>query len=68
LPTICANEPYALYRVLKPLPVASGKALAWFGQTGGATRYKTEADADALVRDQVLEKVPLVGPPPCDAS
>ena len=68
LATQCETQPYAVYRVLKPLPVTSGKALAWFDEPGGATRYRTDLSADALIADHVLEPVPDVGPAPCDAS
>jgi len=68
LPTQCETQAYAVYRVVKPLPVTSGKAAAWFDQPGGATRYETDMDAGALIADHVLEPVPDAGPAPCDAS
>jgi hypothetical protein len=67
LATQCEAQPYAVYRVLTPLPVTSGKAAAWFDQPGGATRYETDQPAAALVAQHVLEPVPDPGPPPCAA-
>ena len=66
LPTVCTAERYTVYRVLQPLPVASGKAAPWFDQPGGATRYETEQASDALVAAHLIEPVPDPGPPPCD--
>jgi hypothetical protein len=67
LPGVCWTEAYTVYRVLKPLPVASGAAVAWFDEPGGATQYEADEPAAALVDEHVLEPVPEAGPAPCDA-
>jgi hypothetical protein len=68
LPSICETQAYTVYRVLKPLPVASGKAVPWFDQPGGATVYEADERSDALIVEHVIEKLPNPGPAPCAAS
>lgn len=68
LPSVCESQAYTLYRVLKPLPVASGKAVPWFDQPGGGTLYETDERSDALVAEHMLEPLPDPGPAPCAAS
>jgi hypothetical protein len=68
LPTLCEILVYTVYRVLKPLPVASGKAVPWFDEPGGATQYETDEPSLALVAEHVIEPVPNAGPAPCAAS
>jgi hypothetical protein len=68
LPTLCELQVYTVYRVLKPLPVASGKAAPWFDEPGGATQYETDEPSAALVDQHVLEPLPNAGPAPCGAG
>jgi hypothetical protein len=66
LPSVCQVQIYTVYRVLKPLPVASGKAVPWFDEPGGATQYETDESSADLVAGHVLEPVPDPGPAPCN--
>jgi len=68
LPTLCEIQIYTIYRVLRPLPVASGKAVAWFDEPGGATQYETDEPSAELVDEHVLEPLPNAGPAPCGAG
>jgi hypothetical protein len=65
LPSVCAMQPYTVYRVVKPLPVTSGKAVPWFDEPGGATQYETDEPSAALVTEHFLEPLPDPGPAPC---
>lgn len=58
LPTVCRELPYRAYRVIAPLPVRIGSAVAWFGEPGGAMQVMTDATAAQLVAYGVLEHVP----------
>ena len=48
---------YAQYEVVKPIPVQSGKAAPWFGQSGGATQFKTEQSVGDLVKAGYLKEI-----------
>jgi|HubBroStandDraft_1064217.scaffolds.fasta_scaffold00272_8 hypothetical protein len=65
LPSVCEAQTYTVYRVVKPLPVESGKAVPWFDEPGGATQYETQEASAALVSEGVLVPVPDAGPAPC---
>lgn len=64
LATVCAEQPYAIYRIVTPLLVRVGSATPWFQQLGGATQVMTDASAAQLVADGVLERIPA-GRPDC---
>ena len=65
LPSVCAERSYAVYRVRAPLPVWAGTTAQWFDEPGGATQFKTNARAEMLLADGILERMPHQGPPPC---
>jgi hypothetical protein len=48
---------YAVYEVLKPLNVQSGKIAPWFGQPGGGTQYLTEKEVTYLIEKGYLRKI-----------
>jgi len=48
LPATSINDPYAVYEVIKPLPVQSGQATPWFDQLGGGTQYKAPYTIEKL--------------------
>ncbi len=50
-------QEYAVYEVVKPIPVKSGKAAPWFGETGGATQYKMEQSVGDLVKSGHLKQI-----------
>jgi hypothetical protein len=50
------NKPYSTYEVLKPLPVDSGPAIPWFGQSGYGTQYETPEAIEKLVENGILRK------------
>ena len=45
------------YRGARPLPVESGPAAPWFGQTGGAVQYRTQMSTQELIRLGYLEEI-----------
>jgi hypothetical protein len=57
LPMVCAELPYSVYRIARPLPVRIGAAAAWFGEFGGATQVMTDATAAQLVADGTLTRL-----------
>jgi len=62
LPYDCARAPYFSYRVVKPLVARSGKALAWFGQRGGAPQFRTTVPAAQLLADGTIEATEVARP------
>lgn len=64
LPTVCASQPYSVFRVASPLPVWIGRAAAWFDEPGGATQVQTDATVAQLLADGVLVRM-AAGPAPC---
>lgn len=52
-----AKDNYHRYRIIKDLPVLSGRTAAWFGQPGGGWQFKTEKDIRSLLREGYLEEV-----------
>jgi hypothetical protein len=66
LPYVCAQTQYTVYRVTRPLHVATCKAVAWFGEPGGATQYKTDAPALKLRESGAIQPQPVdAGGSPC---
>ncbi len=65
LPYSCDQLAYATYRVKAPLLVWTGRAAAWFDESGGATQFQTDATAAQLVADATLEPVPGASGAPC---
>lgn len=65
LPSVCAEQSYATYRVREPLPAWAGKAAPWFGEPGGATQFQTDATAASLLADGIIERVPQATPARC---
>jgi uncharacterized Zn-binding protein involved in type VI secretion len=51
------TQKYAVYEVTKPIPVKSGKAAPWFGETGGATQYKMEQSVGDLIKSGHLKQI-----------
>jgi hypothetical protein len=68
LPYDCEAQPYTVYRVDRPLTVASGTAAPWFGTPGGAIQYETRDTAAQMVAGRTLETLRDPGPPPCDGQ
>ena len=56
-PGTLANQEYHIYKVLKPLPIKSGKATPWFNQLGGGVQYKTPHNIQWLLREKYIKKV-----------
>jgi hypothetical protein len=48
---------YHVYKVIKPLPVSSGKATKWFGETGGGRQYKTAHTVKWLLENGYLAEI-----------
>ena len=63
LPSVCANQPYSVFRVASPLPVWIGRAAAWFDEPGGATQVQTDATVAQLLADGVLVRMPATAAP-----
>ena len=57
LPYNPATQEYAVYEVVKPIPVQSGIAAPWFGQTGGATQYMMNQSVGDLVQSGYLRQI-----------
>ena len=57
LPYDPATQQHAVYEVLKPIPVTSGRAAGWFGEPGGGVQYKTDMSVGDLVRGGYLQQV-----------
>jgi hypothetical protein len=55
VPYVCSQMAYTVYRVAKPLPVATCKAAPWFGEPGGATQYQTVEPAFKLRESGSIE-------------
>ena len=67
LPYVCSQTAYTVYRVAQPLRVAACKAVAWFGEPGGATQYKSDQPASRLRERGIIE--PMAGAAaPCAGS
>jgi hypothetical protein len=49
VPYVCKAMDYRVYKVLKPIPVKSCKAAAWFNEPGGAEQEQTADPAYKLV-------------------
>ena len=64
LPSVCAGQPYSVFRVASPLPVWIGRAAGWFDEPGGATQVQTDATVAQLLADGVLVRMPA-SPAPC---
>lgn len=52
-----AKDNYHKYRIIKDLPVLSGRTAPWFGQPGGGWQFKTEKDIRTLLKEGYLEEV-----------
>ena len=63
LPSVCRDQPYAVFRVARPLPVWIGRAAPWFGEPGGATQVQTDATVAQLLVDGVLVRMPPAAAP-----
>lgn len=63
LPTVCATQPYSVFRTATPLPAWIGRAAPWFGEPGGATQLQTDATVRQLLDDGVLVRVPGAAAP-----
>ncbi|MEJ6403469.1 TNT domain-containing protein [Yoonia sp. 2307UL14-13] len=57
LPYEKSTQQYAVYEVLRPLEVSSGRAAAWFDEAGGATQYLTDRSVGDLIREGYLRQV-----------
>jgi len=57
LPPGASNGTLSGYQVVKPFPVQSGTAAAWFGQVGGGIQYLTPISVKELVRLGYLIRV-----------
>lgn len=57
LPYDASRMDYRKYRIMKPLPVESGKAQPYFGQAGGGRQYMTDMAVDDLVADGYLVEI-----------
>ena len=69
LPYVCSQTQYTVYRVIRPLHVATCNAAAWFGEPGGATQYKTDEPALKLRESGAIEPEPDdAGGSPCGAT
>ncbi len=55
LPYVCSQMVYTVYRVAKPLHVATCKVAPWFGEPGGATQYGTDEPAFKLRENGSIE-------------
>jgi Tuberculosis necrotizing toxin len=66
LPYVCSQTAYTVYRVIRPLHVSSCEAVAWFGEPGGATQYKTDEPVSRLRKEGEIQTVADNVPPPCD--
>jgi hypothetical protein len=51
LPYDASKMPYNQYVVVKPLPVAAGRAAPWFDQPGGGVQYKSDMSIDRLIEE-----------------
>ncbi len=60
LPPGTNNKDYSTYRVLKPLPVRSGRIAPWFGERGNGTQYEFDRGIDKLISDGYIERVSRV--------
>nr|WP_294529079.1 TNT domain-containing protein [uncultured Rhodopila sp.] len=49
VPYVCKAMDYRVYKVLKPIPVKSCKAAAWFNEPGGAEQVQSADPAYKLV-------------------
>jgi hypothetical protein len=58
LPPGTEAKPLVQYEVLKPLPVQTGEAAGWFGQSGGGVQFKTLDDVELLITRGYLRRVP----------
>jgi hypothetical protein len=63
LPSVCAGQPYSVFRVASPLPVWIGKAAGWFDEPGGATQVQVDATVAQLLADGVLVRMPATAAP-----
>ncbi len=57
LPPTSLDDIYYVYRVLKPLPVESGKIAPWFGMKGGGIQYFSKTNVETLIKQGYLEIV-----------
>jgi len=57
LPYEESMQKYAVYEVVKPLPVKSGNAAAWFDEAGGAMQYQTEKGVSDLIKEGFLKQI-----------
>lgn len=55
VPYVCSKMVYTIYRVAKPLHVATCKAAPWFDEPGGATQYQTDEPAFKLRESGSIE-------------
>jgi hypothetical protein len=58
LPYVCSQMVYTVYRVTKPLHVATCQAAPWFDAPGGATQFETDDPAFKLREGGAIEVVP----------
>lgn len=65
LPYGCALIEYHVYEVERPLLAWTGAAAQWFGQAGGGTQIKTDANVAALLASGTLAPVKETGAKPC---
>lgn len=50
-------QKYAVYEVVKPLPVKSGPAAPWFDDVGGALQYQPEKGVGELIKEGFLKQI-----------
>ncbi|MBM7065966.1 TNT domain-containing protein [Actibacterium sp. 188UL27-1] len=58
LPYNPATQQLSQFEVLRPIPVQSGTAAPWFGQTGGATQYMTTMSTSEMLEQGFIRVVP----------
>lgn len=56
LPTEWRRRPYHVYRLTRPLPAITGRAVPWFGQPGGGTGYLLPRSVAELLTEGSLSE------------
>jgi len=57
LPYDPSTQQYAVYEVVRDLPVSSGRAAAWFDEVGGATQYMLDDSVADLINQGFIRQV-----------
>lgn len=57
LPYEQSMQKHAIYEVIEPIPVQSGKAAPWFDQPGGATQFKTGQSVSDLIKAGKIRQI-----------